>query len=119
MEPESATAAVPDEIPALRESGTESTSAVPEDLEPRRCVEQVHQPRRGETPPTIRAIPTGCLLRCVVAAMNIHFELETRWPIGGSSIAAIRSLIGVPEGQGIGRVFQWSIGGAGTSVEGG
>jgi uncharacterized oligopeptide transporter (OPT) family protein len=59
------------------------------DLEPKRCAEQIHQPRRGELQLTVRAVATGCILGGVVASMNIYFGLKTGWSIGGSLIAAI------------------------------
>jgi len=66
-----------------------SDQTSPSDLEPRRCAEQVHQPRKGELQLTIRAVATGCVLGAVVASMNIYFGLKTGWSIGGSLIAAI------------------------------
>ncbi len=73
----------------MSESGTDSIPASPDDLQPQRCAEQVHRPRRGEAQLTLRAVLTGCLLGCVVSAMNIYFGLKTGWSIGGSLIAAI------------------------------
>lgn len=53
--------------------------------------DQIYAPSADETANqfTLRAVLGGCLLGCVVAAMNIYLGLQTGWSIGGSLIAAI------------------------------
>ena len=51
--------------------------------------DQIYFPAPGETQFTLRAVLGGCLLGCVVSAMNIYLGLRTGWSLGGSLIAAI------------------------------
>lgn len=51
--------------------------------------ERLYTPAPSEPQLTFRAVITGCLLGCIVSAMNIYFGLRTGWSIGGSLIAAI------------------------------
>jgi putative OPT family oligopeptide transporter len=69
--------------------GAAEEQAFPPEAEPLDAEEHIYQPAPDERQLTLRAVVTGAIIGCVVAAMNISIGLQIGWTFGGSIIAAI------------------------------